>query len=938
MTRHAAIWILRIAACTGLVFANLSDGSAQEQPGLYHPVAGPQTTLMEWTRAGGQAYGQFGYAVCSAGDVNGDGYADVAFGANGWDSGEQDEGCVFVHYGGVLGLHAEPDWRAEGGQAYALFGSAAAPAGDVNGDGFSDFLIGAPAHDTAETGAGCCYLFLGSSTGLSNEPPWRAKGQQAHARLGTCVASAGDVNGDGYDDVITCAPYHDDAYADEGRVFVYHGSGSGLPSEPSTVLDGEQAGACFGFSAAGAGDVNGDGFGDVIVGAPGYDGSLADTGQVFLFYGSKEGLDETAGWVGRADFAGSRFGASVSPAGDVNGDGYSDIIVGAHLYSAKEEMEGAAFVYYGSATGPAGAPGWRVEGGQGRAELGRSVAAAGDLNADGFDDIVVGALDYDNDHVDEGRVFIYYGSSSGLGNAPDWMAESDRVEAYFGSPVAAAGDVNNDGFGDVLVGAYLYDDARENEGRVFVYYGGRTGVGMPLYASLQCATAGAALGHSVSGAGDVNGDGFADIAAGAVGYTSEHAAQGACFVYHGSPEGIDTQPAWSAEGRHAQAWFGYSVSKAGDVNGDGFGDVIIGAPCDKLSNETGYACLYSGSESGLAAESAWTCEGTQPGGRFGFCVASAGDVNRDGYDDVIVSTPFEMVSENQRGRVSVYYGSPSGLAPAASWTVRGMSHQSDFGFAACGAGDVNGDGFADVAVGVPGFTSSENTTGAVLVYFGSADGLSPSAGWLIEGFQSGLELGRSLSPAGDINGDGFSDIIVGTPRFVRDRRNAGCALAYHGSSGTPADMPAWLVYGPQEDAGFGTWVACAGDLDNDGFSDVVVTAPRHRYSSSHDHDKPHAGRVYVFRGSPGGLRKMPGWSGEGNLSSGGFGSSACGTGDVNGDGISGLAVGAPAHGEYDTNQGVVYVFYFREPEEKPPETGRALQASPAVSHIPAKMP
>jgi hypothetical protein len=182
---------------------------------------------------------------------------------------------------------------------------------------------------------------------------------QADAQLGVSVSGAGDVNGDGFADVIVGAFFYDAGQADEGAAFVFLGSAAGVAdgnaSTAHAQLESNQAGAFLGISVSGAGDVNGDGFADVIVGAYNYDAGESNEGAAFVFLGSATGIangnPSTAHAQLESDQAGAFLGFSVSGAGDVNGDGYADVIVGAHFYGAGQGFEGAAFVFLGSATG-----------------------------------------------------------------------------------------------------------------------------------------------------------------------------------------------------------------------------------------------------------------------------------------------------------------------------------------------------------------------------------------------------------------------------------------------------------------------------------------------------------------------------------------------------------------------------------------------------------
>jgi hypothetical protein len=394
-----------------------------------------------------------------------------------FDNPEPNEGRAFVYHGSASGLSTTPNWTAESNQAGAQFGYSVASAGDVNGDGYSDVIVGASLFDNGQTDEGRAFVYHGSASGLSTTPNWTAESNQAGAQFGFSVASAGDVNGDGYSDVIVGARLFADGETDEGRAFVYHGSASGLSTTPNWTAESNQEDAQFGFSVASAGDVNGDGFSDVIVGAHRFDNGETDEGRAFVYHGSASGLSTTPNWTAESNQANAYFGFSVASAGDVNGDGFSDVIVGAYFFDNGETNEGRAFVYHGSASGLSTTPNWTAESNQAGAYFGVSVASAGDVNGDGFSDVIVGAYLFDNGESDEGRAFVYHGSATGLSTTPNWTAESNQVNAYFGNSVASAGDVNGDGFSDVIVGAHLFDNGETNEGRAFVYYG-NGGIGL----------------------------------------------------------------------------------------------------------------------------------------------------------------------------------------------------------------------------------------------------------------------------------------------------------------------------------------------------------------------------------------------------------------------------------------------------------------------------
>src|SRR4029453_5711462 len=214
------------------------------------------------------------------------------------------------------------------------------------------------------------------------------------------------------------------------------------------TADSNQANSYFGFAVSTAGDVNADGYADVIVSAEGYDNGQTDEGRAFVYHGSAAGLVSTAAWTAESNQAGSYFGESVSTAGDVNGDGYSDVIVGAMSYSNGQSAEGRAYVYHGSATGLAATAAWTAESNQSASAFGVAVATAGDVNGDGYSDVIVGASGYSNDELSEGRAFPSHGPATGLVTAPSWTGESNQFASYYGLSVGTAGDVNGDGYSD----------------------------------------------------------------------------------------------------------------------------------------------------------------------------------------------------------------------------------------------------------------------------------------------------------------------------------------------------------------------------------------------------------------------------------------------------------------------------------------------------------
>lgn len=413
-----------------------------------------------------------------------------------------------------------------GNQSGEQFGFCAAGNIDVNGDGYKDVLISAPTYNGGEgqPNIGRVLLFLGSSNGLATTASWTMTGEQAGAKFGWSVASAGDINKDGNDDVVISAPFatnviNGTTYTGAGKVYIFLGNSVGLETTASWSVGASQSNAEFGWSVSGAGDVDNNSYDDIIIGAPKYDNGQTDEGRVFVYYCSSFGVSTSAGWVAESDQASAVFGYSVASAGDVNYDGYDDIIIGAPGYDNGQTDEGRAYVYYGSSIGLGSSP-WTAESDQAGASFGTSVACAGMVNGDNYTDLVVGAPMYDNGQTNEGRAYLYLGSSLGVGNSANWTAESDQAGAQFGVCVAGAGDIDHDGYDDIVSGAPYFDiSGANNVGRVFVYNGNSSGFPCAYYYA-DGENTGDQIGGFVASAGCINGNNKADLIVGAPAYSA----------------------------------------------------------------------------------------------------------------------------------------------------------------------------------------------------------------------------------------------------------------------------------------------------------------------------------------------------------------------------------------------------------------------------------
>src|SRR3989339_1302691 len=361
--------------------------------------------------------------------------------------------------------------------------------------------------------------------------------------------------------------------------------------------------------------------------------------------------------------------------------------------------------------------------------LGISGASAGDVNGDGYNDVIVGAYGY---FSFTGQAYIYYGGAS-MNNTADVTFTGAAVSDYFGGSVASAGDVNGDGFADVIVGAKGADGGGVNRGQAYIYYGGAS-----MNNTADVTFTGAAnsdwLGFSVAPAGDVNGDGYADVIVGAL-YASTN--NGQAYIYYGGASMNNTADV-TFTGAADNDSFGFSVAPAGDVNGDGYNDVIVGAKDASSTNGQAYI-YYGGASMNNTADVTFT--GVAAADDFGIDVASAGDVNGDGYNDVIVGAYLAGVGDI--GEAYIYYGGVS-MNNTADVTFTNAADTNIGKNIIASADDVNGDGYDDVMA---------ISDGSAKVFYGGAS-MDNTADVTFAGADS-------VASAGDINSDGYPDLIVG---------------------------------------------------------------------------------------------------------------------------------------------------------------------------------
>ncbi len=555
-----------------------------------------------------------------------------------------------------------------GASSQDAFSSSASSAGDINGDGFDDVIIGAPSVDEYGFEAGAAYLLFGSASGI---PPQTSISQLATgtgtdgivlisststSKTGWAVSAAGDMNGDGFDDLAVAAPFDGD-----GKAYVVFGRPSfdgptfdlSLFTEPvplngpeGFVISGGANNTRLGESVSSAGDVNGDGFDDLLVGdrfaSP---NDVSNAGAAYLIFGSdssgitpesppEETLnvnvstfatgDGSKGVEFRGVVSGDQTGASVTSAGDFNNDGFSDFAIGAPTADDTAVDSGRLYVIYGTSSGYAGVvnlstllPSNGADGTKGFVLVGEDTfggenlggsVSSGDFNADGFSDLLVGGDDTSNSGP-----YLFYGNDSqpalsyaatipnGDGSTGTEFPYSLLGEYGAGSSVSFAGDVNDDGFDDLLIGWSSRNSNGNNSGAAYLVYGRENSLGGTFDLSqlesgsgefgigLHGENPGDEIGKIVANAGDINGDGASDII---VGSTTPNNSTGRAYLLYGSPRGVayTLRSEWIADldpGNSAvDVDFG-SVALPGAISGTTFRDLNGNAIRD--AGETGVA-------------------------------------------------------------------------------------------------------------------------------------------------------------------------------------------------------------------------------------------------------------------------------------------------------------------------------------------------------------
>jgi hypothetical protein len=460
------------------------DGIDQDCDGIGAGECEVDIAGVGWT--GYAANGQAGCAVAHLGDIDGDGFDDLLIGAEGAPSASSGRGCAYLVLGGPSlagGSLARADAIIDGDAPFDHAGGALAGVGDVDGDCVPDLLVGAADADALASGGGEACLVRGSAPPTDTVMAAASAcfwGPGSHDAAGTAVAGAGDLDGDGLADLAVAAPGADLAAASAGEVCLFLGSAipaSASLSSADACFLGETAADEAGSALAGGGDIDGDGLDDLLAGTPLF--GTSNQGAAYLVLGSRfptggslAGADGRWLGVDAADYAGS----AVAWAGDVDGDGLDDALVGAPLHHGAERDAGAVYLVLGSAAPVSGSLADADAcflGTSASERAGSALAGGEDHDGDERDDLLIGAPFHSSTSSGDGVVYLVLGEAT-LASADLSCAAAVLVAGAgerFGSAVAWVGDVDGDGHPDILGGAPYHSTTHLYSGAAYLLSG-----------------------------------------------------------------------------------------------------------------------------------------------------------------------------------------------------------------------------------------------------------------------------------------------------------------------------------------------------------------------------------------------------------------------------------------------------------------------------------
>ena len=664
------------------------------------------------------------------------------------------------------------------------FGRSVAGVGDVDGDGVADLAVGAQYDDDGGSNRGAVYvLFLNADGTVRAEQKISDTAGGLTATLndsdsfGYSVAGVGDVDGDGVVDLAVGASDDDDGGSNRGAVYVLFLKADGTVKAEQKISDTSGGltatlddADSFGISLAGVGDVDGDGVVDLAVGAHRDDDGGSDRGAVYVLFLKADGtvraeqkISDTAGGLAATLDDADYFGRSVAGVGDVDGDGVADVAVGAYYDDDGGSERGAVYVLFLNADGTVRAEQKISDTAGGLAatlddadNFGVSVAGVGDVDGDGVADLAVGAHVDDDGGTDRGAVYVLFLNADGTVRAEQKISDTAGGLAatlddadYFGISVAGLGDLDGDGQVNLAVGAHFDDDGGTGRGAVHV---------------LDLSVHPCAVDSDADGLWDCEEDANIDL-------DNDPATN------PGPDTDGDTTPNYLDADDDGDGT--PTASENADPNGDGDPrdalDSDLDGQADWLDPHVGSAVGVVAAEQKISDTQGGLIAALVDDDRFGTGVAPLGDVDGDGVVDIVVGARMTNDGGVDRGAVYILFLNADGTVKAeqkisdtAGGLVTALDDNDEFGTSVGAVGDLDGDGVVDVAVGVDGDDDGGVDRGAVYILFLNADGtvkaeqkISDTTGGLSTTLGSSDEFGYSVAPLGDLDGDGLPDIVVG---------------------------------------------------------------------------------------------------------------------------------------------------------------------------------